>query len=491
MMREYIVTVKFGEDIERFYEEMVSEFGNDAIPKRKVEVAAIRENSLNTHFYLSDQEAEKLRMDNRVLDVTLLPEELGLKVSPNYTQTFSPTQDANWGLLRCFTGQTTPTTNTINITSTGKNVDVVISDGIVDPNHQEMLNGSTSKVIQFNWYQYNPLVKGTVASVYNYTPGNYGSDENDHGMHVAGTVAGNTVGWARDANIYNIYTYNSDTIYIFDYIREFHRNKPINPQTGRKNPTVVNCSWGYEYPTFLLTDISSIRYRGTIFNGPFTESQLESFGIDTSDSPDTLTYPSRYTPIDSDVEQAVSDGIIVLGAAGNNYGVVADNENGPDYDNYFIASSYVVFYNRGMSPGAYVKSICVSSASTNNFLHDISSVFTNFGPRSDLFAPGGGIYSSVYINSYAYFNGTSMATPQVAGVLSCALEQFPGMTPAQCKDYIINNSTTNQIIGNLYGSPNRYLFYKRERGNSGLLTRELHMNRRGSGLLFPRRRVKI
>ena len=28
----------------------------------------------------------------------------------------------------------------------------------------------------------------------------------------------------------------------FDYIKVWHKNKPINPLTGRKNPTIVNCN---------------------------------------------------------------------------------------------------------------------------------------------------------------------------------------------------------------------------------------------------------
>ena len=32
----------------------------------------------------------------------------------------------------------------------------------------------------------------------------------------------------------------------FDYIRVWHKNKPVNPVTGRKNPTIVNGSWGLQ-----------------------------------------------------------------------------------------------------------------------------------------------------------------------------------------------------------------------------------------------------
>ena len=55
-------------------------------------------------------------------------------------------------------------------------------------------------------------------------------------------------------------------LYIFDYIRAFHLNKPINPATGKRNPTITNHSWGYSYG-FLgnipLSDVTSVTFRGT------------------------------------------------------------------------------------------------------------------------------------------------------------------------------------------------------------------------------------
>ena len=71
--------------------------------------------------------------------------------------------------------------------------------------------------------------------------------------------AGNTQGWARDANIYNInfhpagsgYGGNSWDEYLWDYVRYFHKNKPVNTSTGRRNPTIMNNSWGYSYGSLI------------------------------------------------------------------------------------------------------------------------------------------------------------------------------------------------------------------------------------------------
>lgn len=44
--------------------------------------------------------------------------------------------------------------------------------------------------------------------------------------------------------------------------------------------------------------------------------------------------------------------------------------------------------------------------------------FTNYGPGSNISAPGKGIYSSIPVNEYAVFDGTSMAAPIVAGTVA-------------------------------------------------------------------------
>ncbi|MDA0164788.1 S8 family serine peptidase [Solirubrobacter ginsenosidimutans] len=73
--------------------------------------------------------------------------------------------------------------------------------------------------------------------------------------------------------------------------------------------------------------------------------------------------------------------------------------------------------------------ICVG-ASDNQ---DAIAGFSNYGDTSvDLFAPGVGIYSTFNstTNSYRYLDGTSMASPQVAGVAALALSMRPGASTA-------------------------------------------------------------
>ncbi|MGB4853447.1 MAG: S8 family serine peptidase, partial [Ignavibacteria bacterium] len=85
-------------------------------------------------------------------------------------------------------------------------------------------------------------------------------------------------------------------------------------------------------------------------------------------------------------------------------------------------SSSETFYPAGYK---YVLSV----ASTNS--SDIRSSFSNFGSAIDVCAPGSSIYSTLWNNSYASFDGTSMASPIAAGTCAIVKSQFPSYNALQ------------------------------------------------------------
>jgi hypothetical protein len=190
-LKEYIVTAANYEILDDLCNDIESPDGAFYIPDRKVEVANPRPSSRNTHYYLTDQEAELIRQDPRVLAVEQLPEALGLEPMPLWSQTettwnkssTNTSSHKNWGLLRVFEGATrsnwgsngtTSQSGTVTVDPTGKQVDVVIVDGLFDPSHPEYARNSNgtggSRVNQYNWYQHNPEVTGASAGTYVYTP---------------------------------------------------------------------------------------------------------------------------------------------------------------------------------------------------------------------------------------------------------------------------------------------------------------------------------
>ncbi len=535
-MKEYIVTLKNYSDLDDFYNDMETPGGNLYIPDRMVDVSNRRPISRNTHYMLSDEEAYLLKQDPRVLDVIPKEEIDSIIIRPRYTQTStdwnksttSSSTNKNWGLLRCSEGQqrsnwgtngTVAQTGTINITSSGKNVDVVIVDGHLNPSHPEFSvnpdgSGGT-RVIQYNWLQHTTEVTGGANGNYNYPSGSslFNGDDN-HGMHVAGTVCGNSQGWARDSNIYNISPYSSNPntgvpSFIFDYIRAFHRNKPVNPLTGFKNPTICNNSWGSFYQ-ITRTSITNVNWRGVNYTS-FTNTDLNTYGLVDYDA--TYVYVDAWiTSLVVDILDTINDGIILVGAAGN-ANMKIDVSGGTDYNNTITWSGITRNYHRGSWNVTGGNSICVGAMSA--VVEETKAYFSNCGPRVDVYSPGDNIISSLHNGTVSggsittvsdprnasfvlgKYDGTSMASPQVCGALACVLEQYPRMGQSDCVNYLASYSKRNQItdtgsgytdIISLKGSENKYLFFNKERKDDGILQpRETFKSRPSTGQVWPRR----
>ena len=72
---------------------------------------------------------------------------------------------------------------------------------------------------------------------------------------------------------------------------------------------------------------------------------------------------------------------------------------------------------------------------------DAAATFSNYGKKNvDLFAPGVAIYSTIPGNGYAKFNGTSMASPVVAGVAAVIRSYYPNLTAMQVKEVLMSST---------------------------------------------------
>lgn len=67
--------------------------------------------------------------------------------------------------------------------------------------------------------------------------------------------------------------------------------------------------------------------------------------------------------------------------------------------------------------------------------------FSNYGEYTDISAPGVEIYSSVPGNGFAFLQGTSMASPIVAGAAALVKSVYPEYTPKQIKDLLVSTAT--------------------------------------------------
>ena len=425
-MNEYIVTCRSYEDLENLYDDMETPGGSLYIPDRAVDLVHRRAISRNTHYMLTEEEAAEIRNDERVIACERLAKDRGIVPDYLWTQTddFNKTtgtfagDDKNWGLYRVIEGDSVTnwgsdgtdeiTNRTIVTTSSGKNVDVVIVDAHINPDHPEFAvnpDGSGgSRVNQFNWFQYNSVLGYGSNGTYTYSTSG-ASPNSNHGTHVAGTACGNTQGWARDANIYNMAF--SDTLSgvtdwdekLWDYLRHFHKNKSINSATGRRNPTITNHSWGYSRVNINLSTLTSVTYRGTTTALSGTDSQkktvLEDNGVPVPANTYLYKTPARIAAVDADVQDAIADGVIVISSAGNSYWN-CDTSSGNDYNNYVVTSS-TIYHSRGSTPGSADNVICVGSIGSK--INEYKSNFSNWGERVDIWAPGSDIISAVYDSS--------------------------------------------------------------------------------------------
>lgn len=317
--KQYIVVVHNYSDLHDIYDELESlgKSPPNLELQRSITCVHRRLNSRGTIYKLTEWEAGQLSTDPRIKSIELVPREQGIQAGETATVQTSTAWDKsnsnstnmkNWGLLRCAEGSqragwggvgfentgsgTAAQTGTISLTQTGRNVDVVIidGDGLVwdHPEFKTNADGTgTTRTVQYNWFQHNTAVTGGAAGTYIYSV-------SDHATHVAGTAAGNTQGWARDANIYNIFYFagafgNTNFPFVIDYVREFHRTKPVNAATGRRNPTICNNSWGMSiFPNeWSFSDITAVTYRGTR-NTPFANPPTTYGGASGVYSSNTL-----------------------------------------------------------------------------------------------------------------------------------------------------------------------------------------------------------
>jgi subtilisin family serine protease len=103
-----------------------------------------------------------------------------------------------------------------------------------------------------------------------------------------------------------------------------------------------------------------------------------------------------------------------------------------------------------------ISTALVTAASTST---DARASYSSTGSCVDIYAPGSAIVSTLPGNTTGSYNGTSMATPHVAGVAALYLQTSPSATPATVKSYLESNATPNVISGGTTGGTvNRLLF---------------------------------
>ncbi len=173
------------------------------------------------------------------------------------------------------------------------------------------------------------------------------------------------------------------------------------------------------------THIMAIKASG--FLNTFTNSALiDAIGYAVDNGAKIINMSLGGEGINTELENAVNDaysqGITIVVAAGN------ESEN---IDTTPVAP-------------AYFKNVIAVSACTASGNFD--SRYSNFGPNISLMAPGTSVLSTYPTNfspspHLAYLTGTSMASPMVAGIAGLFLSQFPHLTNNQLYTLLTTHTT--------------------------------------------------
>jgi len=270
---------------------------------------------------------------------------------------------------------------------TGQGVNIYILDSGINMDHTEFENRAIYAGIDLVDEDTNTKFKG--------------SDCNGHGTHVASLAAGKTVGVAKKATLYSL--------------------RVLDCEKVGKQSSVLR---GLDYVT----------------NRRLNNRNQSMVVVMSLLGPKSLS-------LNLAVDRAVSEGIVVVTAAGNN------REDGCNY-----------------SPGSSPSSINVGATDYSNSLYQIGKYGTNYGKCVDIFAPGDKVHGANYRapNSFVNLSGTSMACPLVAGAVAILLQKFPTLSPNRIKDALIQTSAKDIINFSSFQPPLQ--------GSTATENRFLHIN---------------
>ena len=126
------------------------------------------------------------------------------------------------------------------------------------------------------------------------------------------------------------------------------------------------------------------------------------------------------------LKYAAEKDVLVIFAAGNDSKDL-DKENKYPSDSYDGAAEIS-------------DNILIIGALAPSYGSQMVAGFSNYGTKNvDIFGPGVKIYATTPNQTYEYLGGTSMASPNVAGVATLIRSYYPKLTAAQVKQIIMNS----------------------------------------------------
>lgn len=154
------------------------------------------------------------------------------------------------------------------------------------------------------------------------------------------------------------------------------------------------------------------------------------YAVDNGAQIINMSFGKEFSPekkwVDEAVKYAESKNVLLVSAAGN------DNED---------VDKKPHFPSRVLLDGSQIKNWITVGASNFEDGQNLPADFSNFGKNSvDVFSPGVAINSTVPNSKYEEKQGTSMASPAVAGLAALLKSYFPTLTASQMKQIIMQSA---------------------------------------------------
>ncbi len=144
-----------------------------------------------------------------------------------------------------------------------------------------------------------------------------------------------------------------------------------------------------------------------------------------------MSFGKSYSPnksaVDKAVRYAAKKGVLIVHAAGN---------DGKDLDDPIKNPNFPVNVTKN---DTIARNWITVGASTYHKEH-LAAQFSNYGSKSvDLFSPGTEIYSTIPDNKYKKLQGTSMASPVVAGVAALVWSYYPELSMQELRHVLLKS----------------------------------------------------
>jgi len=118
---------------------------------------------------------------------------------------------------------------------------------------------------------------------------------------------------------------------------------------------------------------------------------------------------------------------------------------GNDSQNIDIKDYYPLDYNSDQTE--FANNLIVVGASTSSLNGNLKASFSNYGKRNvDIFAPGADVYTTTVDHAYKFSDGTSYASPIVAGVAALIRSYYPSLTAPEVKQILMDSSVKYDIL---------------------------------------------